>query len=197
MKLLIIIFFILMGVIVVAQNDPDTVYQVEITATASALISLFDEGRYPNAPNDVSLGYGFFLRGMWHPARLLSVGLMTGFTQIAEDEFSVDTTINNELGNTAKARLSAIPIQVVVSMQGKDFEIGLGMGPYMMLSTINYGKTAQGRRYELGLTFFGSYFFSLNNNIRIGPELRVLYLSYRGIVSVMPSLSIRLETLRY
>ena len=190
MKLITIIFFILISEMIVAQIKPDTVYQVEITATACPLVSFFDQGRYPGATNTASVGFGFFIRGMWHPGRLLSVGFMTGYTQIARDEFSVNNL-------RASARLSAIPIQLVVSMQGKEFEFGLGMGPYMMISSIDYGTTAQGRRYELGLTFFGSYLFTLSNNIHIGPELRVLYLSYRGIISIMPSLSIRLETLRY
>jgi len=196
MKLFVIIFFILMSELIVAQIKPDSVYQVEITATASSLISFFDQGRYPGATNTASLGFGFFIRGMWHPGRLLSIGFMTGYTQIATDEFSVSNLNNNEL-TSASARLSAIPIQLVVSMQGKKFEFGLGMGPYMMLSTIDYGITAQGQRLELGLTFFGSYLFSLSNNIHLGPELRVLYLSYRGIISIMPSLSIRFEILRY
>jgi len=116
---------------------------------------------------------------------------MSGYSQISSDEFY------DSQGILASASLSAIPLQVAVSMQGKNFEFGLGMGPYLMLTKIEYGATAQGRRYELGITFFGSYLFTVNNNIFIGPELRVLYLSYRGILSVIPSLSIRFETLRY
>ena len=175
----------------VAQTDPDTLYQFEITATASSLFSTFDQERYPGAKNDVAFGFGFYLRGMWHPARLLSVGFMTGYSQIAKDEFLV----NN--GVMASAILSAIPLQLAVSMQSRKFELGLGMGPYLMISTINYGKTAQGKRLELGLTFFGSYLFPLNDSILFGPELRVLYLSYRGILSFNPSFFIRFEIFRY
>jgi hypothetical protein len=116
---------------------------------------------------------------------------MTGYCQIAKDEFVVN---GNEL---ASAVLSAVPLQLVVSMQSKRFEFGLGMGPYLMISTIKYGSEAQGRRFELGMTFLGSYLFSLNDHIYIGPELRVLYLSYRGILSFNPSLFIRFEIFRY
>ncbi|MCJ7553454.1 MAG: hypothetical protein MUO34_06170, partial [Ignavibacteriaceae bacterium] len=114
-----------------------------------------------------------------------------------KDKFIVDNAFSDELGSEASASLSAIPLQVGVSMQSSEIEIGLGMGPYLMLSSIYYGRLSEGRRIELGITFFGSYRFALNEDIYIGPELRLLYLSYRGIISIMPSLSIRLETLRY
>jgi len=59
------------------------------------------------------------------------------------------------------------------------------------------GKTAKGRRFELGLTFFGSYIFPINEKVLIGPELRVLYLSYRGVFSVLPSFTLRINTWSY
>lgn len=188
---IITIILILISETIYAQTLPDTLYQVEITATASSLFSYFNQERYPRSNKHMVCGFGFFVRCMWHPARLLSVGIMTGYSQIANDDF-LDSD-----GKKASARLSAIPIQIAVSMQSKNFEFGLGMGPYLMMSSIYYGKTARGKRYELGLTFFSSYLFSFNNNIRLGPELRTLYLSYRGIISVIPSLFIRFEILRY
>lgn len=188
---LILITVIIFYANISAQSDLDTVYQFEITVTASSLLSSFEQERYPDAKKDIAFGYGFFIKSMWHPARLLSVGVSTGYCQISKDEFIVN---DNEL---ASAVLSAVPLQLVVSMQSKRFEFGLGMGPYLMISTINYGTEAQGRRFELGMTFLGSYLFSLNDNIYIGPELRILYLSYRGILSFNPSLSIRFEIFRY
>ena len=188
---LVVITLIVFYISIPAQTDLDTVYQFEITGSISSIITSFEDPRYPNAKNDIAFGFGFFVRGMWHPARLLSVGVMTGYCQISKDEFLV----NN--GEFASAVLSAIPLQLVVSMQSKRFEIGLGMGPYLMISTINYGTKAQGRRFELGMTFLGSYRFSLNESIIIGPELRVVYLSYRGILSFNPSLFVRFEIFRY
>ena len=132
------------------------------------------------------------MRGMWHPGRLLAVGFITGYMLIDQDEIPVDNLNYN-------ARLTAIPMQLAISMQKHDVEIGMGIGPYMMLSNIEGGNSppAHGSRLELGLTFFGSYLFSLNDKIRIGPELRVLYLRYRGILSFMPSCSVRIDALRY
>lgn len=188
---LVVIIFLFFYIEMSAQTEPDTIYQFEFTATASSLISFFENERYPGSEEYNTLGFGFFLRGMWHPARLLSVGLMTGYCQIAKDEFK------DSYGTTASARLSAIPLQLAVSMQGENFELGLGMGPYLMITNINYESSAQASRYELGITSFVSYFFSINDNIKIGPEIRVLYLSYREIVSVFPSIFVRFETFRY
>jgi hypothetical protein len=195
--LLILIFFSLCGEQISAQSLSDTTYKIEISITVCPLINYFRYERYPGAKKTIVIGEGIFIRSMWHPGRLLSVGLLSGYALISKDRFLVNNNLNYELGEEASARLSAIPLQIVVSMQSKLLEVGLGMGPYLMLTTINFGEPSYGRRFELGITFFSSYSFSLGKNIYIGPELRMLYLSYRGILSVMPSITFRLDALRY
>jgi len=185
-----------------AQTRIDTTYQVELVTTACPIISFYRYPRVPGTVNEASVGYGMYVRGMWHPGRLLSVGLMTGYLVIAKDEIAVDRSLAGQLtadGQNYNARLAAIPLQVAISMQKHDFEIGMGIGPYLMLSTIEGGSSASahGNRLELGMTFFSSYFFSLNDNIKIGPDLRVLYFRYRGILSLMPSCSVHIVALRY
>lgn len=180
-----------------SQNQADTLYHFEFSASASPAISFFRDERYPNAPRDASLGYGFYLKALWHPGRLLAVGLLTGYLFLAKDEIN-DIIKNHYItDDQAIARLNAIPLQVVVSMQKNELEIGLGMGPYLMLSTIEQGETAKGRRFELGLTLYGSYIFSVGNKIFIGPELKFLYLSYRGILSAMPSITAKIDLWSY
>jgi len=134
---------------------------------------------------------------MWHPGRMLAFGLMSGYLFIVEDEIKMNSILTQSQNYNASARLNAIPLQVVVSMQKNGIELGLGMGPYLLLSTIELGKTAEGRRFELGLTFFGSYIFPIGKQVFIGPEIRVLYLSYRGILSLMPSLNLRINAWSY
>ena len=201
MKAASLILLLLSSALSRAQSPVDTTYRVELTATASPLISAFRNPSIPGTTHETSLGCGLFLRGMWHPGRLLSVGFMTGYLLIDQDVIPIDRSLANQLNTNLeyRARLRAIPLQMAISMQKRDIEVGMGIGPYMMLSTIEGGNSAPagGRRLELGLTFFGSYFFSLNDNIRIGPELRVLYLRYRGILSWMPSCSVRFDALRY
>lgn len=197
MKGLITILFLVSTLPDAVQTQQDTTYRVELTATACPLISFFRYERYPGSPNNTTLGFGIFLRGMWHPGRKLAIGLMTGYTVFAEDEFNVNGVLTHESSYNASARLAAIPIQAVISMRGGAIEVGIGMGPYLMLTTINYGTTTHGYRLELGLTFFGSYLYPISNHIHIGAELRTLYLSYRGIISMMPSITLRLEALSY
>jgi hypothetical protein len=184
-----------------AQSSIDTTYRVELTATASPLISIFRDPSVPGTTHKTSLGYGFTVRGMWHPGRLLSVGLLTGYVLIDQDKitFNRPPSSQPDANLEYRARLTAIPMQLAISMQKHDFEIGMGIGPYMMLSTIEGGNTspAGGRRFELGMTFFSSYLFSVNDHVKIGPEMRVLYLRYRGILSWMPSCSLRIDAVRY
>lgn len=195
LRLFIVFVFITSSVFTNAQTD--SLYQIELHATGSPIVSFFEEERYPGASDNSSFGYGMNFRIMWHPGRLLAFGLMSGYLFIVEDEIIVSSVLTESQDNKASARLNAIPLQVVVSMQKDGFEVGLGMGPYLLQSTIEFGKTAEGRRFELGLTFFGSYIFPLHKQVFIGPELRVLYLSYRGILSFMPSLTLRMNTWSY
>jgi hypothetical protein len=198
MKILrLILLFALFAPVLLTKAQSDTLYHIELHLAGSPLISFFEDERYPGAPDNSALGYGINFRIMWHPGRMLSFGLMSGYLFIVEDKLTINTALKEFQNYEASARLNAIPLQVVVSMQKYGAEIGLGMGPYLLLSSIELGKTATGRRYELGLTFFGSYIFSLSNQFFIGPELRVLYLSYRGIFSVMPSLTLRINAWSY
>jgi len=196
MKPVIITVLLTASVSLWAQTPGDTTYQVELTATASPTINFFRLPRAPQIPGKTSVGYGISLRAMWHPGRLLSVGLLSGYYVIAEDEISVDRP---SASLSFSAHLAAVPLQLALSMQKSGVEIGLGIGPYFVMSTIRGGTSAsaRGSRLEIGLTFFGSYAFSLGESIKIGPELRVLSLRYRGIVSVMPSCSFRVDVLRY
>jgi hypothetical protein len=193
MKRLFIIFISVLGFFTICSKaQSDSLYHIELSVTASPLVNFFKDERYPGGPNNSTIGYGMNIRAMWHPGRLLAFGVISGYLFIVEDEFQINSILNDRTEN-ASAKLNAIPLQAVVSMQKNGLEIGLGMGPYLLLSTIDYGKTANSHRFELGLTLFGSYIFSIGKNIFIGPELRILYLDYRRILSVMPSLTTRIN----
>lgn len=197
MKIFILILFVAGLVTSYSQTDMDTTYRVEISATASSSINFFRDERYPGGPAGNQLGYGMFIRGMWQPGKMLAVGVMTGYLFVSDDEFIVENVNLNSYLEKASASLTAVPLQLVVSMQYDGLELGVGMGPYLMLTTIDYGLTAESDRIELGLTFIGLYRFPIGDNFSLGPELRVLYLSYRGIISIMPSLSLQLDLWRY
>jgi hypothetical protein len=194
MKKVIIILVIIFCKPVLSQYQ-DSIYTVEIAATLSPIISFYGYPRYTGAPDNATLGYGAAVRAMWFPGRMLSVGIMTGYSFLVRDK--ITTAEGMEEPVNASARLTAIPLQAAVSMQNNNFEVGIGMGPYLMISTIDYGRTATGKRFELGLTLFGSYVFKVNEHLYIGPELRALYLSYRRILSFMPSISVHFDVYRY
>jgi hypothetical protein len=196
MKKLILILLLTLIRPLFTQPEYDTVYHVNAVVSASPSLSLFQKERYSTVRNDLAPGFSLFIRGMWHPGRTLSVGILTGYVFLSQDRLTGYDLPDYEV--TALARLQAIPMQLVVAMQNKVFEFGVGMGPYLLMSTIVYGeRPAYGKRLELGLTFFGFYKFPLNETISIGPEMRILYLSYRGIISFMPSINFHYEILRY
>jgi len=197
MKTLTIILIITCITACYSQASIDTTYRVEVSATTSSSISFFRDERYPEGPIGSSLGYGIFIRGMWHPGKMLAIGVMTGYLFFVEDDFTIDNVDLSSYGEKASANLSGIPLQLVISMQYEGLEIGVGMGPYLMLTNIDYGPTAEAQRMELGLTFIGLYRFPLGDKFSLGPELRVLYLSYRGIISIMPSITLKLDLWSY
>jgi len=179
-----------------AQTRVDTTYRVELTATASPMIDFFRYPRVPGTASKTSVGYGGSLRVLWHPSRLLSIGLLSGYFVISQDEFSVHLPTADLNYST---RLAAVPLQIALSMQKHGLEMGVEIGSYLMMTRIWGGDSppASGSRLELAMSIFGSYLFLLNETIQIGPELRVVDLRYRGIVCVMPSCSFRIIPLRY
>lgn len=196
MKLLTIAVLFLVCACSAAQTRIDTSYRVEVTATACPMVNFFRLPRAPGTTGRTSVGYGGTVRLLWHPGRLLSVGLVSGYFVLANDEIPVAQPF---AGGHYSARLSGVPLQIVLTMRKYGAEIGVEIGTYLMLSSISGGNSAiaHGSRVELGTTVFGSYLFALNDNIQIGPELRIVDLRYRGIVSVMPSCSVRIIPLRY
>ena len=90
MKSFIITVLLLASAYSRAQTHDDTTYQVEVTATASPMVNFFRLPRAPGITGQTGLGYGMSVRGMWHPGRLLSVGLLTGYYVVAEDEISIN-----------------------------------------------------------------------------------------------------------
>jgi hypothetical protein len=178
------------------QTASDTVYSVEVTATASSMFNFFRLPKVPGTSDKTSIGYGVSIRAVWHPARLLAVGLLTGYFALASDDIAAG---DGSAAVRYDAALSAVPMQFAISMQKAGFEFGLGIGPYLMLTSIEGtgGGSASGKRLEIGTTVFTSYTFDLGESMRLGPELRVVSLRYRGILSVMPSLSFRIDPVRY
>lgn len=178
------------------QIIKDTTYSIELNATISPSISFFRNPKFPGDTSKSSLGYNFFVRGMWHPGRMLSVGILTGYLHLSDDDNI--TKIEDDTQPKYSATLSAIPLQVVFSMQRLGTEAGLGVGPYFLFTSLNVdNEVANSSRLEFGITFWISHSFELTNRFKIAPEFKYLYLGYRGINSYMPSINFRYDLYRY
>lgn len=196
MKKIYILILLLYSSNLFAQESADTTYNIEVFISCSPTISFFNKPKYPTDADKYSLGGSIFLRGMWHPGRMLSLGFMTGYVMLAKDEFKEYPTIS---GKIPTATLYAIPLQLAVTMQRLDTEIGLGIGPYWMSTSLDdgFGSKTYGNRIEFGITFWGSYGFPLHEELVIAPEFKFLYLGNRGITSLMPSVSLKYFFYRY
>ncbi len=130
--LLILLFTVAVQNIISAQRKNDSTFKIFVFSSVSPVLSYFENERYPGSSGNLKFGYGIFFRGMWYPSRLLSVGIMSGFMQISHDSFYDKITLQN-----VSANLSAVPLQAVVAMQKNNWEFALGIGPYLMMSSIN------------------------------------------------------------
>ena len=191
--IVIMLVTVLIGSNVSAQSD--TSYTLELHATIAPSFSVFEHERYPGALAETMFGYAFTLRAMWHPGRMLAVGLMSGYTRIASETLPSDSV--SVFPFPTRATLTSVPLQAVVSMQGPNLEVGVGMGPHLVYSTLRDHNPAQGTRLELNLTLLASYRWILAPDISVASELRASYFSYRGVFSIQPSLTIRYDLFRY
>lgn len=178
-----------------ASAQTDTSYTIEVNSTLAPSFSFFENERYPGSSPQMMFGYAFTLRTMWHPGRSLALGLMTGYTRIASETLPSDSATTFPF--PTRATLSSIPLQAVVSMQGANVEVGVGMGPHLVFTTIDDHSPARGTRLELNLTVLASYRWLLTPDISVASEVRASYFSYRGVFSLQPSFTIRYDLVRY
>jgi hypothetical protein len=184
-KIILILSYILTWSSLSAQTR--LIYDVNAVSSISPVISIFENDRYLGAKDELKFGYGVFVRGMWHPGRLIAVGVMSGYMHISQDE----------LPDSSKASLKAVPLQAIVSMTKNNFEFAVGIGPYLMMSQIDNGDISYGNRLELGLTVISNYSFELSKQLYISPEMRIVYFNFREIFSIMPTISFKYKIYSY
>ncbi len=120
-------------------------------------------------------GISFNLRAMWEPNRLLSVGLETGFVPVSAAESQVDNTFGR---TTAKARLTAVPLLGVISMQILGVDVFLGSGFYELISyTEAFGDKTIATEMVSGYYFGFAYSFPVFSDLEFGGELKWFQIS--------------------
>lgn len=178
------------------QKDPGP-YTVEASLSAGPMVSLFRELRSPVSSDGAVFGSSVFGRVMWHPSRLISFGVASGYVLFSREDFSNIIPSLKDTVVPGSATITAIPLQVAGSMQKYGFELGIAVGPYLMMIELMDEDVTRASRFELGMTSFASYKWNLNDNLYIGPQLRCIYMAYHGILSFVAEFSVQYNVLTY
>jgi len=126
----------------------------------------------PPLPGLKKTGFGGFVRVMWHPEHLLSVGLETGFAQVYY--VAVDN-MQTPFGETDySSYLSVVPLELAFSMPIIGHLQGyIGSTSFFMFSrTESFGNTAKGFALSIGFTAGLSYLWPINEKWALGCELK-------------------------
>jgi hypothetical protein len=105
------------------------------------------------------------VRVMWHPDRLLRVGVESGWTRF----FSYTLHGNND----GHLNLTAIPLLVVFSMPiGERINLFAGGGGYFVSSNLDFGTVVRVDEFSQGWMFAASYVFPLSPGLGLAAELK-------------------------
>jgi hypothetical protein len=173
---------------------PTGVYRLRLTAAGGIQRSFFAEPRTQFESGRTSNGASIVVRALWQPEHLLSVGLVSGFTTIASDR--LDTPMGED---RVELTLSAIPMQLAFAMRFAGFEVGTGIGGYLLISTAsvqNEVATASSQ-FEIGVSAWLGYTAQLTDQLGIGAELCLHNLSYRRITGIAPQVRLRYDLFTY
>jgi hypothetical protein len=181
-----------------AQQSPvneDSLYRIETHAEFGPLISHYIYGRpLPEGASPNVIGYNSMIRVMWHPNHLLAVGILTGYQLLVAEKYSVPDSPSSGL---VQGSLHAVPLMIDETMQSEHFEAGVALGGYIITTKLIDVTTAQASRFELGMIGHASYYWSLRDNLALGPEVLLSWMSYRGIVSIAPQLQLKYVPFQY
>lgn len=169
-------------------------FRVETELCAGPLYSNFLKHPYAPGESDNALGMITFARVLWHPDHLLGVGLLSGYILFVSDShWRVDSNSSTEVSG----RLTAIPLMIDVSMQKGHFDVGAGLGGYILSTVLTDSATSRSSKFELGILAHASYHMPIGGGWYLGPELVINFLSYRGIASVAPQLELKYDLIAY
>lgn len=179
------------------QRQTRPFYDVQVSGNVGIGLSWFRDQRSPLSPEEATFGYAALFKAQWHPSRLLTIGLLTGYVMFSRENFSPALKAFADTLTPQFAALYAIPIQPFVSMQKGGLEVGVAVGPYLMNAEIIDDDKMNGYRLEVGITSFASYQFVVSEDWRAGPELTFIYIGYRGLFMAVPQFRFTYTVLRY
>ena len=172
----------------------DRTHKVEASLALGPMLSKFRETPPYEGASHFAWGYNAIARVVWHPGNVLGVGLLSGHITFISQELYLPDSASDGL---VHARLSAVPTMIDVTAELLGFDCGLGLGGYVVSTLLTDVTTARASRFELGILGHFAYRWQVGDHVSIGPELLVNYLSYRGIFSASPHLSLEYDILAY
>lgn len=176
------------------QAVPTGVYRLRMTAAGGLQRSFFAQPRTQFDGGRTADGASLVIRALWQPEHLLSVGLVSGFTTISRDR------LDNPLGDgRVELTLSAIPLQMAFAMRFAGFEVGTGVGGFLLISTaaVRAETTTASSQFEIGVSAWLGYTVQLTDRLGVGGEVCLHNLSYRRVTSVAPQLRLRYDLFTY
>lgn len=190
---MIAVFLVSSRMMATVQDSP---YRVELVGSVLAQATSFDVAPTSLSATDRFTGSSLMGRAIWRPNHYLGVGLQTGYTTFSAEEFG------DQLPSTvaeAYASLRAIPVHIVLSMRAYGFEVGTGIGVYLLESVwrVNGEQRVNSTAGELGVSSWVGYDFPLLDKLSIGPEVHLHVLSGRGITALGAGFRMRYDILRY
>jgi len=157
-----------------AQEERDTTYSLILSGGGGVTRNISVFGETPG--NLDQMGFSGTIRLMWKPEYLVRAGLETGYTHI----YTITTPpIATSTGTSeASGRLSAIPIQLLLSMPlWEDFELYGGAGIYIVNSHLEgFGTSLDQTVVSMGNTFALSYSRPVAEDMRLGTEVKWQYM---------------------
>lgn len=180
-----------------AQTPTPTPTRIEFSASGGIQSTWFRDPTTPLTDTRRFAGVNAMARLMWHPDHLLSVGLMSGYTSFSKESFTADEI--PVLREPFSLSLDAVPLQVALSMQSGGFEVGIGLGGYLLSSRVTGATDVRQANtiFEIGFSTNVSYVFSIVDGLSVGPEVNMHLLSNRGIFALSPCLRIKWDVVRY
>lgn len=176
MKHLSYIALLLLSLVVPASaQEPDTTYSLILSTGAGFTKNISVFNTVPDGLN--RSGFSGTVRVMWKPEHLLSVGFESGITHVYTVEaYGLQTSYGE---TNAKGTLNAIPLLFTLSMPlWEDFNIYGGIGYYVLYSDLeSFGNTTTANSLSTGFSTALSYSRPISENMRLGTEVRWLYMS--------------------
>lgn len=173
---------------------PTGAYRLRLTVAGGFQRSFFAQPRTQFDSGRSSDGASLVVRALWQPEHLLSVGLVSGFTTIARDR------LDNPVGDgRVDLTLSAIPLQMAFAMRLAGFEVGTGIGGYLLISTaaVRAETTSASSQFEIGVSAWLGYTVQVTDRLGVGGEVCVHNLSYRRVTSLAPQVRLRYDLFTY